>query len=101
MERLHNASMTNMLIRDVPEDVHARLVERAAAEGVSLQQLALRSLTESAARADLQSAVAAWGRAAHERIARPDYAWPMQPASELIEDARRERDEHLDELLGR
>lgn len=36
--RLHNESMPNVLVRDVPSDVHARLQARAAARGQSLQQ---------------------------------------------------------------
>jgi len=38
LERLHNASMANVLVRDVPDDVHARLRARAAQAGYSLQQ---------------------------------------------------------------
>ena len=34
----HNASMPNVLIRDLPDDVHASLQRRAAAAGQSLQQ---------------------------------------------------------------
>jgi hypothetical protein len=34
---MHNASMPNVLVRDVPEPVHRRLVERAEAKGQSLQ----------------------------------------------------------------
>ena len=37
-ERLHTASMTNVLIRDVPDDVHGELLRRAEAAGQSLQQ---------------------------------------------------------------
>lgn len=34
----HSASMPNVLIRDLPDDVHANLQRRAAAAGQSLQQ---------------------------------------------------------------
>ena len=34
----HNASMRNVLIRNVPDDVHAELQRRAEASGQSLQQ---------------------------------------------------------------
>ena len=37
-ERLHTASMTNVLIRDVPDDVHSELLRRAETAGQSLQQ---------------------------------------------------------------
>lgn len=41
---LHNASMPNILIRNVPEPVHARLGARARAAGLSLQQFCLAEL---------------------------------------------------------
>lgn len=34
----HNASMPNVLIRNLPDDVHATLQRRAADAGMSLQQ---------------------------------------------------------------
>ena len=34
----HNASMPNVLIRNLPEDVHATLQRRASGAGMSLQQ---------------------------------------------------------------
>jgi plasmid stability protein len=34
----HNASMPNVLIRNLPDDVHATLQRRAASAGMSLQQ---------------------------------------------------------------
>ena len=37
-ECLHNVSMRNVLVRDVPDEVHARLQARAAERGQSLQQ---------------------------------------------------------------
>lgn len=36
--RLHNASMANVLIRDVPADVHAALKRKADARHLSLQE---------------------------------------------------------------
>ena len=36
--RLHDVSMPNVLIRDLPDDVHAELQSRATARGQSLQQ---------------------------------------------------------------
>lgn len=35
---MHNASMPNVVVRDLPEAVHAELVRRAEAAGQSLQQ---------------------------------------------------------------
>src|SRR3546814_20430564 len=37
-ERLHAASMPNLLVRDLPDDVHAELQRRAQRHGKSLQQ---------------------------------------------------------------
>ncbi len=42
---MHNASMPNVLIRDLPEKVHRELVRRAAREGRSLQQYLAGVLT--------------------------------------------------------
>ena len=42
--------MSNLQIRDVPEDVHAELKRRAAAEGVSLSEYLLRELARIAKR---------------------------------------------------
>ena len=44
-----NASMPNVLIRDLPDDIHARLQERAEAAGQSLQQYLTQELTKVAA----------------------------------------------------
>jgi antitoxin FitA len=38
MKRKHNDSVPNLLIRDLPTDVHASLQRRAKAAGQSLQQ---------------------------------------------------------------
>lgn len=38
LDRYHNASMPNVLVRDVPAGVHATLQRRAAQRGQSLQQ---------------------------------------------------------------
>jgi len=40
-----NAIMTNLLVRDLPDDVHAELQRRAAAEGQSLQRYVTRQLS--------------------------------------------------------
>lgn len=42
--------MANVHVRDIPEDVHAALKGRAAAEGRSLNELIVRSLGQTAAR---------------------------------------------------
>src|SRR3546814_18830885 len=45
-ERLHAARMPNLLVRDLPDDVHAELQRRAQRHGKSLQQY----LTDALAR---------------------------------------------------
>ena len=42
---LHNESMPNVLVRDLPDDVHAELQRRAAARGQSLEQYLAAELT--------------------------------------------------------
>jgi hypothetical protein len=43
--RLHAVSMPNVLVRDLPDDVHAELQRRAEARGQSLQQYLAGELT--------------------------------------------------------
>lgn len=45
---MHNASMPNVLVRDLPADVHAELARRARAQGRSLQQYLVGELTRLA-----------------------------------------------------
>lgn len=42
---MHNVSMPNVLVRDLPDDVHAELQRRAEARGQSLQQYLVAELT--------------------------------------------------------
>lgn len=42
--------MANILVRDLPDDVHAALQQRAKREGQSLQQYVARALTRIAQR---------------------------------------------------
>jgi antitoxin FitA len=44
----HNASMPNVLIRDLPKDVHETLLRRAEAAGQSLQQYLTSELSRVA-----------------------------------------------------
>ena len=46
--------MPNVLIRDLPPQVHARLVERARANGQSLQQYLVAELTRLSGRHDMR-----------------------------------------------
>jgi plasmid stability protein len=45
--------MANLLVRDLPDDVHAALQQRAKREGQSLQQYVTRELTRIAQRPSL------------------------------------------------
>lgn len=42
---MHTVSMPNVLVRDLPDDVHAELQRRAEARGQSLQQYLVAELT--------------------------------------------------------
>lgn len=42
---MHTASMPNILVRDVPDDVHGALQQRAEQQGQSLQQYLTNELT--------------------------------------------------------
>ena len=46
----HNDSMANLLVRDVPEEVHTTLQQRAERQGKSLQQYLAGELARLAAR---------------------------------------------------
>lgn len=51
---MHNVSMSNVLVRDIPEDVHVALQRRAARRGQSLQQFLAGELRRLAERPDLE-----------------------------------------------
>ncbi len=51
---LHNVSMPNVLVRDIPEDVHAELQRRAEQRGQSLQQYLASELKRLAERPILE-----------------------------------------------
>lgn len=50
---LHTASMPNLLVRDLPDEVHAELQRRAQRHGQSLQQYLTDELRRLAARPEL------------------------------------------------
>lgn len=53
LKRLHTASMPNLLVRDLPDDVHAELQRRAQRHGQSLQQYLTDELRRLVARPEL------------------------------------------------
>lgn len=75
--------MTNVLVRDIPEDVHAALQRRAAQRGQSLQQYLASELKRLAARPSLD-----------EVLDRIEQRWGghvglQQAAEDLAEERRR------------
>lgn len=97
--------MPNILIRNVPEQVHARLTGRAEAAGVSLQQYVLDLLCEATAQMTTQEAIAMLRARKAERRAR-GFAGPSgEEFLAALDEAREARTEHLveviDEALGR
>jgi plasmid stability protein len=54
----HNVSMPNVLVRDLPDDVHAALQRRAEQRGQSLQQYLTTELKRLAEKPTLQDVLA-------------------------------------------
>lgn len=92
---LHNASMPNILIRNVPPEVHARLAAAAKESGQSLQQYVLGLISHTSHRMSHAETIA-WLRASGERRAREGV-----PAGEPLsgaESVRQARIEHAREI---
>jgi antitoxin FitA len=81
---MHNASMPNVLVRDLPEPVHQKLTERAAARGQSLQAYLKMELARLAQTESLEEVLARIEKDSGGRV-RP------QEALEAIHEARAER----------
>jgi hypothetical protein len=60
--------MPNVLVRDLPDEVHASLQRQAASTGQSLQQYLLAELTKLAGRTTLNEVLAAAGRLSGGRV---------------------------------
>ena len=65
---MHTESMRNVLVRGVPDDVHAELQRRAAHKGLSLQQYLSRELELLARRPDLDEVLERIGRRRGGRV---------------------------------
>lgn len=65
---MHNESMPNVLVRDLPASVHAELTRRARAQGQSLQQFLIAELSRIAATPSMNSVVERISRRAGGRI---------------------------------
>ena len=83
-KRLHTASMPNVLVRDLPADVHAELQRRAARAGQSLQQFLIVELTRLSATPTVADRFARVERRSGGRM-------PLADAAANIEAGRRER----------
>jgi len=59
---LHNVSMPNVLVRDLPEDVHRELERRARASGQSLQQFLTSHLSSLVATPTVEDVFASLDR---------------------------------------
>lgn len=92
-QRLHNASMPNILIRDVPSELHSRLLERAAAAGQSLQQYLVTQLSQLVDKPTM----AEWVDMVEASLATNGESHKSETDEiiELIHEAREERIRHL------
>jgi hypothetical protein len=81
--RLHNESMPNILIRDVPDDVHVILARRAGLSGQSLQQYLVGQLRQLAERPSLDEVLA---RIESRNLGRVGL---VQAATDVAEDRQR------------
>lgn len=82
--------MVAVQIRDVPDDIRRTLSERAAARGQSLQSFLLAVLTDEAGRGDNLVLLERFGN-------RNDGSQlTSTEATELLDQARTERDAHLE-----
>jgi antitoxin FitA len=80
----HNASMSNLLIRDVPEEIHAVLQQRAERQGQSLQQYLAGELARLATRPTTEELLARIERRNGGRVG-------LKQAAEDIADERSRR----------
>lgn len=78
-------------VRDLPDEVHERLTERAAKEGRSLSELVREVLTESAAQPTLAEMM--------ERIAKRGPLGATMSGAEAVRLGREEREAEIDEWL--
>ena len=80
----HNASIPNVLIRDLPADVHASLQRRAEAAGQSLQQYLTNELSRIAQSPTLSDVIARIDERSGGRVG-------FQTAVEDLNDERADR----------
>jgi len=93
---LHNASMPNILIRNVPPEVHAQLVAAARDRGQSLQQYVL-GLISGASPVMSHAEAIAWLRNWRDRMPSGDVG---VSGAELVREARREHAREIYAAMG-
>lgn len=97
---LHNASMPNILIRNVPPEVHARLTAAAKENGQSLQQYVLGLISTPSKRMSHAETIA-WLRGRRERMVRDGTAATESMSGvELVRQARIEHAREIYEAMG-
>jgi len=77
--------MGSILIRDVPDDVRARLAARAATKGQSMQEYLKAALIDMVAKPDIEE----WLGRVRERQAKPGFKGLT--AEQIVEDIREMR----------
>jgi plasmid stability protein len=81
---MHNAIMTSITIRDIPNETHAELMARAALSGQSLQEFLRSQLVELARRPDPKTLM--------EQVRRRKQNTPsLMPAERILDYRDRER----------
>lgn len=97
---LHNASMPNILIRNVPPEVHARLSAAAKENGQSLQQYLLGLISVPSGRMSHAQAIA-WLRATRDQVS-GQVREPGEPVTgaQIVRQARLEHAREIYEAMG-
>lgn len=97
---LHNASMPNILIRNVPVEVHARLTAAAKERGQSLQQYVLELISTPGRRMSHTETIA-WLRASAERrSSEGSQLGESMSGAEIVREGRIERTQQMYDRLG-
>lgn len=97
---LHNASMPNILIRNVPPEVHAQLTAAAKENGQSLQQYVLALISSPSHRMSHTETIA-WLRGRRERMAREaDASTVPMSGADIVREGRIERTQQMYDRLG-
>lgn len=92
--------MPNILIRNVPPEVHARLTVAAKERGQSLQQYVLELISEPSRRMSHAETIA-WLRGRRERMAQDGaVASDSMSGADIVREGRIERTQQMYDRLG-